>query len=299
MNSNFDVIYSEFNGNIEDANIDTAAAITVTKIAGTAATLSTAQTITGVKTFDEELILKENATPSTPSSTYRKLYFKSDGLLYGLDSNAIEAPIGGVDGWTKETNTLVYASASTFTIAGVDLTTKYTPGTRVKFTQTTSKYFVVVSSTFSTDTTVTVAVNTDYTIANAAITLPYFSYQASPQGYPGVFNYTPTFTGFSGTPTSVGKYMIVGNAITVHINNVASTSNSTSFSVTLPVAVTNLSNYIIASNGQGQDNSAGVPVYCYAVFSSTSLVCQKTAGTDASWTGSGNKSVNVVITYQF
>lgn len=108
---------------------------------------------------------------------------------------------GIIDGWTGSTDTWTYASASTFTIAGVDRTTTFTKGTRLKFTQTTVKYAVVVSSSFSTNTTVTIAVNTDYTIANAAITAPYYSYQASPQGYPVFFNWTPTFSA-SGSMTT-------------------------------------------------------------------------------------------------
>jgi len=73
---------------------------------------------------------------------------------------------GSTTGWTASADTWTYASASTFTIAGIDRTAVYTKGTRLKFTQTTVKYAVVVSSAFSTNTTVTIAVNTDYTIAN-------------------------------------------------------------------------------------------------------------------------------------
>ena len=51
INSNFDTVYNEFNGNIEDANIDAAAAIAVTKISGTAVNLSSTQSLTGKKTF--------------------------------------------------------------------------------------------------------------------------------------------------------------------------------------------------------------------------------------------------------
>ena len=51
INSNFDTVYNEFNGNIEDANIDASAAIAVTKISGTAVNLSSAQSISGKKTF--------------------------------------------------------------------------------------------------------------------------------------------------------------------------------------------------------------------------------------------------------
>jgi len=92
------------------------------------------------------------------------------------------------DGWLAAGETWTYASADaptfTFTIAGVDVTTKYTVGTRIKLTQTTPKYFIVTAVAFSTDTTVTVYGGTDYVLANAAITSPYFSRQKAPAGMP-------------------------------------------------------------------------------------------------------------------
>lgn len=106
-----------------------------------------------------------------------------------------------LSGWVNDTDTWVYVSASTFKIVGKDVTAKFSKGTRLKFTQTTVKYAVVIGSAFSTDTTVTIAVNTDYTIANAVITAPAYSYQASPQGYPTAFT------------TSIGKINILGKVV--------------------------------------------------------------------------------------
>lgn len=127
---------------------------------------------------------------------------------------------GSTDGWIDgSAYTWTYASASTFTIAGVDLTTTFTKGTRLKFTQTTAKYAVVVSSSFSTDTTVTIAVNTDYTIANAAITANYYSYEVNPQGYPSYFNDTGgwdlEFGGTNAANTTVAKckFAMIGKTI--------------------------------------------------------------------------------------
>lgn len=127
-------------------------------------------------------------------------------------------------GWTLDTDTWVYASASTFTIAGKDVTAKFTKGTKLKFTQTTVKYAVVVASSFSTDTTVTILVNTDHTIANAAISANYYSYQACPQGYPEWFALAaPTFAvaqiddGAGGQPTvSETRARVDGKLFTCH-----------------------------------------------------------------------------------
>lgn len=138
-----------------------------------------------------------------------------DGTNFQMLSPSAALSTSATDGWTDHTAyTWTYASASTFTIAGVDLTTTFTKGTRLKFTQTTVKYAVVVSSSFSTNTTVTIAVNTDYTIANAAISANYYSYQANPQGYPGIFNWTPTYLNVTpGNGTVRAKFSVVGTQV--------------------------------------------------------------------------------------
>ena len=126
-----------------------------------------------------------------------------------------------LSGWINDSNTWTYVSASTFTISG-DQTTIITKGTKLKFTQTTVKYAVVVASSYSApNTTVTIQVNTDYTIANAAITLPAYSYAVNPQGYPGWFNLAaPTWTlstiddGAGGQPTTAKfRISIEGNTV--------------------------------------------------------------------------------------
>lgn len=115
------------------------------------------------------------------------------------------------DGWISAGETWTYGSASdpefTFTIAGVDLTTKYYAGMRIKLTQTTAKYFIITKVAFSTDTTVTIYGGTDYDLANAAITSPYYSTAKAPAGFPLAPNYwtvstTSTAEASQATPTA-------------------------------------------------------------------------------------------------
>jgi len=205
------------------------------------------------------------ATPANPSAGRNKIYPKTGGKFYSLTSAGVESILAteayvsaslSTDGWTASSNTWVFATASTFTIAGVDLTTTFTKGTRLKFTQTTVKYAVVVSSSFSTNTTVTIAVNTDHTIANAAITLPFYSYQNSPQGYPGTFNWTTTWGGFSANPTGTFKYSIEGNIVSVYFTDASGgTSNATTLTFTVPVASLSAASAIPCFVG---DNGANV-----------------------------------------
>lgn len=206
-------------------------ALDTTKVVAT----SGAQTIDGVKTFSSDPIIPDEAygtgwngslEPPTKNAVYDK----------------IESMTLSPDGWTPTTDTLVYVSASSFKITGADRTTIYTKGTRIKLTQTTVKYFVVTSSSFSTDTTVNITGGTDYTLANAAITIPYYSYQVNPQGYPAYFNYTFTVTPESGsitTYTDTGIFSVVGGFAYVD-QKISITNNGTGsggVDATLPIQV--------------------------------------------------------------
>ena len=108
------------------------------------------------------------------------------GYLYGDGSNV--GTKGTEDGWIPSGETWTYASADdptyTFTISG-DLTGKYSAGMRIKLTQTTAKYFIITKVAYSSpNTTITVYGGTDYDLANATITSPYYSMVKAPQGFP-------------------------------------------------------------------------------------------------------------------
>ena len=99
---------------------------------------------------------------------------------------------GDAGGWVKIPDTWTYVSASQFSVPG-DQTTIYLKGLRLRFRQGGSyKYGIVASSAFTSVTTVTIVVNSDYTLANAAITANEYSFLAVPQGFPDRFNYAAT-----------------------------------------------------------------------------------------------------------
>ena len=102
-----------------------------------------------------------------------------------------------------------YASASTFTISG-DQTAVYTKGVRVRWTQTTVKYGVVASSAYSApNTTVTIVVNTSYTVANAAITARAYSFLDNPLDWPDWFDYVPVWGSAGGTGVTIGNAVVL------------------------------------------------------------------------------------------
>jgi hypothetical protein len=141
-------------------------------------------------------------------------------------------------GWINQSETWTYASASTFTVPG-DWTAIYKVGMRVSWVQTTRKYGIVVSSSYGApNTTVTIAVNTDYVIANAAITEPAYSYLSDPLGFPGWFAFTPTWTNLTvGAASQASKYTVVGKILFFVLNIVfaADTSISGDVSFALPI----------------------------------------------------------------
>ncbi len=218
----------------------------------------------------------------------------------------VDANSGSSDGWIEVSDTWTYASATTFTIAGVDRTSVLTPGTKIKLTQTTVKYFVVASSAFSTDTTVTLMATTDYSLANAAITSPFYSYHDA-QGFPSAFNYsTANITGFTANPTAnVLKYMTRGRQIYI-LFEFFGTSNATTMTMTVPViASPSATQYVqtcaVCDNGTWTNpgvvgfKSSESAATIYWGKSSTAFTSNSYGG----FTSSGTKQAMGVFTYTF
>lgn len=205
------------------------------------------------------------------------------------------------DGWISPTDTWTYVSATSFKITGSDVSSQFPVGTKIKLTQTTVKYFYVTAASFSTDTTITVTGGSDYSLANAAITSPGLSYDATPQGFPDWFNYSPTLTGFSSNPTNtVYRFKMNGKEVILFVRQANSgTSNANTFTITLPVTAATISNALWVGAGSGVDNTVVLTTPVFITISS--------AGTTASifkdfssavWTTSNGKRATFTITYE-
>ena len=182
--------------------------------------------------------------------------------------------------WVDPSETWVYASASTFTITGIDRTSIYQKGTKLRFKQGAGyKYAVVASSSFSTDTTVTIIVNTDYTIANAAITDNYYSYAENPQGFPSGFAYSPG--GIAGSNVTVtGRYTVNGRRVSGRI--MAEFTGAITFTTmpALPVqasasllSTANLGGRTRGVGGYTDSGTADVPLGLIATFAASATLC--------------------------
>lgn len=106
------------------------------------------------------------------------------------------------DGWISANETWTYASSTSFTISG-DLTGKYQKGDKIRLKQGGGyKYFYIIGVSYSSpNTTITITGGSDYSLTNSTITDNYYSKALKPQDFPNYFNWTPTVTAESGTPT--------------------------------------------------------------------------------------------------
>lgn len=143
------------------------------------------------------------------------------------------------NGLISANETFTYASSITIAVAS-GAGGKYQRGDILVFTQHSSvKYFFIIGVA---DTLLTVKGNGAVVVEDTAtypITSNYYSHQASPVGFPGWFDWTPEYTGFSSPPTSnYAKFRI--DQVFCHViyeQSGLGTSNQTYFTITgLPLA---------------------------------------------------------------
>lgn len=152
------------------------AAVTLAADADTILSLSTQEI--GLDTQTANYVLAGPTSGAAADPTFRAL---------------VEADIASLlqSGWFAAGETWTYASADdptfTFTIAGVDLMTKYYVGMKIKLTQATggTKYFIITKTDYvAPNTTITVYGGTDYNLEDEAISAPYWSMMKAPAGFP-------------------------------------------------------------------------------------------------------------------
>lgn len=113
---------------------------------------------------------------------------------------------------------------------------------------------------------------------------------------------TPSKTGWSSTTRNVWQYIQVGKMVWLYFD-VAGTSNSTSTSVTLPIAARSISatNSFEGSYGLGIDNTSTVvtqPRWSISISVSTTLCTFFTSYAGGGWTASGTKQITGYIIYE-
>jgi len=198
-------------------------------------------------------------------------------------------------GWIPADQSWAYASANTITVPS-GATAIYSVGDKIKITQTTVKYFYV---TAVADTTLTVTGGTDYTVANDAITSPYYSKAVNPVGFPGWFAYTPSLSAngsmtYTSTTVNLARFKMDGKSVTLVINHqgtVGGTPNTT-ISATLPVNCKDDYTYCVNNIFNNGANAVG---YSAVVTSNQSLNSRIANG--GNWTA-GAVIVRAEIVYE-
>lgn len=207
-------------------------------------------------------------------------------------------PVVPTDGWTPETATLTYASATSVTTSGT--ITAYTKGTRIKFTNNSITYYGTVIS--SSGSTINLALNSDYTIANSAITSPSYSYVANPQGYPGWFNWTPTYSAggsmtFTSVSTSLAQFSIINTTCTLQLLAIGTVGGTPSFALrfTLPVAA--VQRFGIQGSGLGANGGASTATIPSNFNTNSTTVLDVSLYNVANWTV-GSATIGAAVSYQ-
>lgn len=157
-------------------------------------------------------------------------------------------------GWVPAGETWTYGSATTITVpAGA--TSKYGKGDKIKLTQTTVKYFSVVTVA---DTLLTVTGGSDYSVANAAITSPYYSKVENPQGFPDWFNWTPSYSAsgsmtFTSVTTRIALLCLKGRTCILQIQADGTVGGTPSESLRFSLPIAAASQWVLNGAGVGFD----------------------------------------------
>lgn len=240
----FEDWYAALNPQHESDGVHSSALVTSLKASGA---------VVNIGTSDTTIV-----TPKAIADSYL------GGATSNLQTQLNAQVLTTYDGWTSAIETWTYASASTITVPS-GAASKYAVGDRIKWTQTTVKYGVIVAIA---DTVLTIAVNTDYVVTNAAITLNYYSHQENPLNFPSKFAYTATVSSGGGTLTTasaVSNFKLVNRTVILRSVITITTAGTGSIDIrlTLPISPA----VVQVDSGGGRSLSTGASLNCYVLDS--------------------------------
>ena len=244
-----------------------------------------------INDLQDEVVAVETELRKTTGSVV------SHGSLSGLGNNdhpqyllSASTNYPRADGWIPVSDTWTYASATTITVPS-GAASIYKVGMGIRLTQSsTVKYFYIVGVA---DTVLTITGGSDYTLANATISA--VSYTNTPDtaiGFPRVFQYTTTITGYTTNPkTATLEFKMIGNRVYVDTYNKIDglDSNTTGLTFTLPVSAYD-SQPVVALGYPIDKGSVSTAPTGYIDVSGTIATCYKQFYQEA-WTASGRKAL--------
>ena len=179
--------------------------------------------------------------------------------------------------WTTANAAPTYTSSSSITFSSTDVSEVFPVGTKIKFTQTTVKYFIVIGVSYASNNTVlTLNGGGTYTVANAAISEFYYSHAAVANSMPfGSSTFIPLTTPLTSTSWNGDDTKTVGT-ITIDTSSVFgapagikaaliffrakwTSASTSSFMYVRPIGATRYTDIIYADNTSYQTSNATVP----------------------------------------
>lgn len=198
-------------------------------------------------------------------------------------------------------------SSSLKTTADIDLTSVIQKGDKITWehsTTTGDRFGYVIdidyNSTVTNRTWIKIGGGTDYAVLNESLVSNSvgISRIQNPMSFPLGFDWTPSFTGFTGSVTvALSNFILDGNKV-IWSFKFSGTSNATNFKATLPVPVKSGLTFVsptiqTVDNGTKQGNGNAFN------NSSTEMTLEKTSGTATTWTASGSKQANGFVIYDW
>lgn len=222
--------------------------------------------------------------------------------LSGWDLNGQQVFNFLQSGWVSDKTTWTRKTNTTFGVPG-NVVSRYQKGVLVKWMEGgATKYGIVASSAYTTETTVTLVSTSDYVMAgnpdNASNYIAQ-SWFGIPYDFPTAFTWsTAALTGGTG-PSLIARFSIKpGRRMVVEFSAVLTTSNDGAFTITgLPLASSG--NNTSFNGVLGIDNSTPCPASANVNPNSTVVVLNRNTAMGMAWVASGIKSAVGSIEYAF
>jgi len=212
------------------------------------------------------------------------------------------------DGWISANETWTYNSNNKINVPS-GAASKFSIGDSIRWKQGGGYKYGTLSAV--ADTLLTIIVNTDYVVTNAAITDNYYTHSPTAIGLPTYYNFTPSYTNITvGAGANTGKYKVTGRHIEINAGWTfgAGAAVSTDAQFNYPVATSVFSQYfgtvIFYDNGGSPDFlmgaiSAGATGYLKYYSVSGSVVIPSYLSATAPFIWTTGDSIKINVSYSF
>jgi hypothetical protein len=221
--------------------------------------------------------------------------------ITALDIATYLSGLVGAGGWTSVGGTWTYASAATITVPS-GAASIYNKGMPIRWKQGGGYKYGNISAV--ADTTLTIFTNTDYTVANSAITDMYYATTPMPLDFPQFFNYTSTVSGSGGSIGTyaetlyASKYRVLGTSVQTLISKLITNKGSWSGSLIVlrPVSVTPFTSFTSLGGGVWAGGALAPKAYLNEADSGSYYFSKTMVTANIQWSDLATSDVIVINT---